>query len=205
MYSVQAVAGGIFFLAVAGFGWIAIRLATYPAPWSLPWQKASIGGPWAPINATIRFAVLAGVTVVAAWPYFQGGAPVWGNNSGGGWGIVAAPVHRASGDLTWLLIVLAVAGAIAVGLLVVRLLPARRRRQRTAPSRAPVANEVPTLSELTDETLKAMTSERDPLVTRGWSEAWRIEASHATLRRPHSNTCVACSSERVLPAHRFNR
>jgi hypothetical protein len=162
MYSVQAVAGGIFFLAVAGFGWIAIRLATYPAPWSLPWQKASIGGPWAPINATIRFAVLAGVTVVAAWPYFQGGAPVWGNNSGGGWGIVAAPVHRASGDLTWLLIVLAVAGAIAVGLLVVRLLPARRRRQRTAPSRAPVANEVPTLSELTDETLKAMTSERDP-------------------------------------------
>jgi hypothetical protein len=47
-------------------------------------------------------------------------------------------------DLTWLLVVLAVAGTIAVGLLIAWSLRARGRYQRT------------------DETLQAMVSERDP-------------------------------------------
>jgi hypothetical protein len=64
--------------------------------------------------------------------------------------------------VTWLLIVVAIAGSIAVGLLVVWLLPALRHRQRIARSQAPIADEMPALSELTDESLQAMMSERDP-------------------------------------------
>jgi hypothetical protein len=75
---------------------------------------------------------------------------------------VVAPAPSASGDLTWLLIVLAVAVSIAIGLPVAWLLPAFLHRQQTAPSQVLVADEKPTLSELTDEILAAMMSERDP-------------------------------------------
>jgi hypothetical protein len=64
--------------------------------------------------------------------------------------------------LTWLLILLAAAGAIAVGLAVLWLLPALSRHQRIAASPAPVEDEEPTLSELAEETLQSMMSERDP-------------------------------------------
>jgi uncharacterized protein DUF4129 len=160
--TVQLVAGVLCLIAVAGFGWTATRLAAYPAPWSAPWQIGSEGGRWPATNAAIRLMALAAVAAVIAWPYFQGGTPVGGNHareviSGG-----VAPVHPGSGDLTWLLIVLAVAGSVAIGLLLAWLLPALRHRQRIAGSQAPVAAEKPILSELTDETLKAMMSDRDP-------------------------------------------
>ena len=72
------------------------------------------------------------------------------------------PPIRSSGDLTWLLIVLAVAGAIGVGLAVLWLLPALGRHQGAALSPEPVEDEKPTLSELAGETLHSMMSDRDP-------------------------------------------
>jgi len=163
MGTVQLAAGVVLVLAAAGFGWTATRLTTYPTPWSLPWQTATRGGGWPPvINAGIRFAALGAVAAVIAWPSFQGGTAVGGNHPREVFRGVVAPVRPSSGDMTWLVIVLAVAGSIAIGLLVASLLPALRHRHRDAGSRALVADEKPSLSELTNETLQAMMSDRDP-------------------------------------------
>jgi Domain of unknown function (DUF4129) len=161
MGMVQVVAGAVCVAAAVSFGWTSTRLTTYPAPWSLPWQTGSRGGLWPLFNAAIRFAALAGVTAVVTWPYFQGGHPVWGTPPVGGWGLMPPPI-QSSGDLTWLLIVLAAAGAIAVGLAVLWLLPALSRQQRIALTPAPVEDGKPTLSELAGETLQSMMSDRDP-------------------------------------------
>ena len=164
MGTMQLAAGLVFVLAAAGFGWTATRLTTYPAPWSLPWQTATRGVGWPPvINAAIRFAALGAVAAVIAWPSFQGGTAVGGNHPREVFRGAVAPVRPASGDMTWLVIVLAVAGSIAIGLLVAWLvLPAFRHRQRIAGAKELVTDEKPTLSELTNETLQAMMSDRDP-------------------------------------------
>jgi uncharacterized protein DUF4129 len=160
MGSVQLVAGVVCVFAVVGFGWIAIWRATYPAPWALPWQSGSRGGQWPTINAAIRLVVLAGLAVVVAWPYF-GGTPGFSKGPVGfGW--FPAPIRPTKVDLTWLLVVLAVAGTIAVGLLIGWSLRGRGRYQRTAEVQPQVADDRLNLSELTDETLQAMVSERDP-------------------------------------------
>lgn len=158
----QVFAGVVCVAAVAWFGWTSTRLATYSAPWSAPWQIGSGGGRWPATNAAIRFVALAAVAAMFAWPYFQGGSPRSGATTREVVWRVEAPAPGARGDLTWLLIVLAVAGSIAIGLLVAWLLSTHRHRQRTAGSQAPVADEKPTLSELTDEALQAMMSDRDP-------------------------------------------
>jgi len=164
MGTVQLAAGVVFVLAAAGFGSTATRLTTYPAPWSLPWQTATRGVGWPPIfNAAIRFAALGAVAAVIAWPSFHGGTAVDGNHPREVFRGAVAPVRAVGGDLKWLVIVLAVAGSIAIGLLVAwLLLPALRHRQHIAGSQAPVTDERPTLSELTNETLQAMMSDRDP-------------------------------------------
>jgi hypothetical protein len=185
MGTVQLAAGVLCVLAAAGFGWTATRLTTYPAPWSLPWQTGSRGGPWPFFNAAIRFAALAGVTGVVAWPYFQGGHPVWGTPPVGGWGLMPPPI-RSSGDLTWLLIVLAAAGAIGVGLAVLWLLPALGRHQRAALPPAPVEDEKPTLSELAGETLQSMMSDRNPrrAILACYAQMERGLASRGVPRSP---------------------
>jgi hypothetical protein len=88
--------------------------------------------------------------------------------------------------MTWLLVVVAIAGSIAVGLLVARVLPALRRRRRIAGSQAPVADEKPTLSELSDETLQAMMSERDPrrAILASYARMERRLASRGVPRNP---------------------
>jgi Domain of unknown function (DUF4129) len=185
MGTVQLTAGVVCVFAAAGFGWTATRLTTYPAPWSLPWQTGSRGGPWPLFNAAIRFAALAGVTSVVAWPYFQGGHPVWGTPLGAGWGVKPPPVPTG-GDLTWLLIVLAAAGVIAVGLAVLWLLPAFSRHQRTALSPAAVEDEKPTLSELAAEALQSMMSERNPrrAILACYAQMERGLASRGVPRSP---------------------
>jgi hypothetical protein len=160
MGSVQLVAGVVCLFAVVGFSWIAIWRATYPTPWALPWQSGSLDGQWPAINAAIRLVVLAGVAVVVAWPYFRGTPGFSKGPVGYGW--FPAPVRPTNADLSWLLVVLAGAGLIAVGLLIAWSLRARPRYQRTAEVQLAVADDRPNLSELTDETLQAMMSERDP-------------------------------------------
>ena len=163
MGTVQLAAVVVCVLAAAGFGWTATRLATYPAPWSLPWQAGRRGGPWPTVNAAIRFAALAAVAAVIAWPSLQGGTAVGGSHPQEVVRGAVAPVRAASADVIWLLIGLAVAGLIAIGLMVAwLLLPALRHRQRIAGSQVPVADERPTLGELTNETLQAMMSDMNP-------------------------------------------
>ena len=160
MSSVQLVAGVVCLFALVGFGWIAVWRATYPAPWALPWQSGLRGGQWPAINAATRLVVLAGLAVVVAWPYF-GGTPGFSKGPEG-YGWFPAPIRPAKVDLTWLLVVLAVAALIAVGLLIAWSLRGRARHQRPAEAQPPVADDGPDLSELTDATLQVMISERDP-------------------------------------------
>jgi hypothetical protein len=183
---VQLVAGVVCLTAIAWFGWTSTRLATYSAPWSAPWEIGSVGGLWPATNAAIRFVALAAVAAVIAWPYFQGGVRVSGVTPREVFKGFRPQVDPASGDVTWLLIVVAIAGSIAVGLLVVWLLPALRHRQRIARSQAPIADEEPTLSELSDESLQAMISESDPrrAILASYARMERRLASRGVPRNP---------------------
>jgi Domain of unknown function (DUF4129) len=158
---VQIVTGIIGIVAVVGYGWTATRLAPYPTPWSPPWHHGSLDGRWAAINAAIRLSVLAGVAALVAWPYVQGGPTGWAwSYMDGVW--FSAPVYYSKADATWLVVTLAAAGLIALGLLIVRLGPVRQRHQRTSDVPASASGNEPTLSELTDDALQALISERDP-------------------------------------------
>ncbi len=160
---VQLVAGFIGVVAVSAYAWTAIRLSSYPTPWSLPWQSGPLGGRrWPALNAAIRFAVLAGVVVVVAWPYVQVALPAgWIHETGRGW-FPSDVVHHTTANLTWLVIVLVVAGLVAIGILIAWLLPARRDHERIPDAQKSETLDEQTLNGITDETLRAVTRERDP-------------------------------------------
>lgn len=179
----QVVAGIVGLLALATYGWFAVRLAVYPTPWALPWHIGS--GHSSTVNAAVRFGVLAACVALVSWPYFGGGAAILGREFG--LGFFPPPDRSIKADLTWLVIVLVAAGLIALALLIVYVVPALKNTQRTPESEALVVDDLLTLDELTDETLEAMMSERDPrrAILASYAQMERGLASRGIPRKPN--------------------
>jgi hypothetical protein len=155
----QIVAGILAFTALVFYGWTAVRVARYVAPWSAPWH---IGTPsqWSALgNAALRAVVLGGLAVVLVWPYFQG-QQSFAFSHVHPLPVLRPPSVSGSVDLTWVLLALGIAGFAGLCFLATQFVHRNRNVEPKAQS-VLRSTDVPTLRDLTDQALMKLIAAGD--------------------------------------------